>query len=325
VFTNTRVFRFNRLTLQRFNLHEAHLACAKLRALIKRGIMAMIHVNRGTTNLGVFSENEVREGLSAGRFAPTDIGWREGMASWQPLSHFPEFAAAGAPAVPPVQSGGVPLSTTASVRTGLPWEHRQELGFFNAFIQTLSIVLTRPSEAFGIMKCEGGFGEPLIYALIGGCVGGIVSFLFSLGFQSLGFFTDRHNNGLAAIAGMGIGSAMIILLPLFIVVFLFIWGALAHLCLTIFGGANQSFETTFRVLAFTQGSVGPLQIIPVCGGLISFVWALVCNCIGLTRAQETDTGRAVLAVFSPLVVCCGGLFVILFMFGAFGALTASHH
>ena len=52
----------------------------------------MIHVNRGTTNLGVFSENEVREGLSAGRFAPTDIGWREGMASWQPLSHFPEFA-----------------------------------------------------------------------------------------------------------------------------------------------------------------------------------------------------------------------------------------
>ena len=40
--------------------------------------MAMIHVNRGATSLGVFSEQEVREGLSAGRFAPTDIGWREG-------------------------------------------------------------------------------------------------------------------------------------------------------------------------------------------------------------------------------------------------------
>ena len=39
----------------------------------------MIHVNRGTTSLGVFSEQEVREGLSAGRFTPTDIGWREGM------------------------------------------------------------------------------------------------------------------------------------------------------------------------------------------------------------------------------------------------------
>jgi hypothetical protein len=93
----------------------------------------------------------------------------------------------------------------------------------------------------------------------------------------------------------------------------------------IVGGANHSFETTFRVLAFSQGSAGPLQIIPICGGLISGVWALVCNCIGLARAHETDTGRAVLAVFLPLIVCCGGGLLIAFMFGAMGAWTASHH
>ena len=287
----------------------------------------MIHVNRGTTSLGVFSENEVREGLSAGGFAPTDIGWREGMANWQPLSQFPEFAGAAAPAVPPVppvQGGGTPMATPASARTGLPWEHRQGRGFFNAFIETLSMVLIRPAEAFSIMKREGGLGEPLIYALIGGCVGGIVSALFSLGFQSIGLFAGR-NNSLAAMTGMGIGFGAIILVPFLIVIVLFIWSGLAHVCLMIFGGANQPFETTFRVLAFTQGSTGPLQIIPLCGGLISFVWALVCNCIGLARAQEIDTGRAVLAVLSPLIVCCGGLFVILFMFGALGALTASHH
>src|SRR6476659_7526133 len=197
--------------------------------------MAMIHVNRGTTSLGVFSEQEVREGLSAGRFAPTDIGWREGMANWQPLSQFPEFGGAAAPAV-------------------LPWVHRPERGFFNAFIETLTMVLTRPAEAFGVMKREGGLGEPLIYALIGGSVGGIVSALFSLGLQSVGLFADK-NNSLAAMTGVGIGSvAMIILLPLFLAIFLFIWSALAHLCLMIFGGANQPFETTFRVLAFTQGS-----------------------------------------------------------------------
>ena len=82
----------------------------------------------------------------------------------------------------------------------------------------------------------------------------------------------------------------------------------------IFGGANQPFETTFRVFAFTQGSAGPLQIIPLCGGLISGVWAIVCYCIGLARAHETDTGRAVLAVFLPLIVCCGGGVLIAFMF-----------
>jgi hypothetical protein len=286
--------------------------------------MAMIHVNRGTTSLGVFSEQEVREGLSAGRFVPTDIGWREGMATWRPLSEFQEFGGAAAPSVPPVQPGAAPIATTAAGRTGLPWEHRQERGFFNAFIETLTMVLTRPAEAFSVMKREGGLGEPLIYALIGGCLGGIVSALFSLGFQSIGLFTDK-NNSLAAMTGMGIGFGTIILVPLFIVIVLFIWSGLAHLCLMIVGGANQPFETTFRVVAFSQGSAGPLQIIPLCGGLISGVWALVCNCIGLARAHETDTGRAVLAVFLPLIVCCGGGLLIAFMFGAMGAWTASHH
>src|SRR5213082_219470 len=242
--------------------------------------MAMIHVNRGTTSLGVFSENEVREGLSAGRFAPTDIGWREGMANWQPLSQFPEFAGAVAPAVPPVQGGGTPMAVHASARTGLPWEHRQGRGFFNAFIETLVMVLTRPAEAFGIMKREGGLGEPLIYALIGGCVGGVVSFLFSLGLQSVGFYANRHD-AFATMFGMGVGSAVfLILLPLFVVLVLFIGSAVVHVCLMIVGGANQPFETTFRVLAFSHGSPGPLQMIPICGGLISGVWALICNCIG---------------------------------------------
>jgi hypothetical protein len=285
--------------------------------------MAMIHVNRGTTSLGVFSEQEVREGLSAGRFAPTDVGWREGMATWQPLSQFPEFGGAAAPAVPPVQPGAAPTSTIVAGRTGLPWEHRQERGFFNAFIETLTMVLTRPAEAFSVMKREGGLGEPLIYALIGGCLGGIVSALFSLGFQSIGLFADK-NNSLAAMTGMGIGFGAIILVPLFIVIVLFIWSGLAHLCLMIFGGANQSFETTFRVFAFTQGSAGPLQIIPLCGGLVSGIWAIVCNCTGLARAQETDTGRALLAVLSPLIVCCGGL-LIAFMFLGAGVWSASHH
>jgi hypothetical protein len=286
--------------------------------------MAMIHVNRGATSLGAFSEEEVREGLRTGRFVLTDIGWREGMANWQPLSQFPELGAAP-PAAPPAQTGASPTSEAAAPRSGLPWEHRQERGFFNAFVETLVMVLTKPGEAFTIMKREGGLGEPLIYALIGGCLGGIVSLLFSLGLQSVGFFADRHNT-FGAMTGMGVGSAaFIVLVPLFIVIALFIGSAIVHLCLMIVGGANQSFETTFRVIAFSQGSTGLLQMIPICGGLIAGVWALVCNCIGLARAHETDTGRAVLAVFLPLIVCCGGVLLIALMFGGLGAWSASQH
>lgn len=291
----------------------------------------MIHVNRGATSLGAFSEEEVREGLRTGRFALSDLGWREGMANWQTLSQFPEFAAA-APTVPPPPADTTstispPAAASASespaLRHGLPWDQRQEKGLFNAFIETLQMVLTRPSDAFTAMKREGGFGEPLIYALIGGCVGGVVSFLFSLGLQSVGIFAGRRN-GFAMMAGMGVGSAaFIILLPVLIAIGLLIATAIVHLCLMIVGGAKQSLETTFRVLAFSQGSTGPLQIIPLCGGFIAGVWALVVTCIGLARAHETDTGRAVLAVFLPLIVCCGGGLLLAILFGGIGALSHS--
>jgi hypothetical protein len=285
--------------------------------------MAMIHVNRGATSLGAFPDEEVREGLRTGRFGSTDLGWREGMPSWKPLSQFSEFAAA-APAAPPPQTGATSTLETAAARSGLPWEHRQERGFANAFIETLAMVLTKPDLAFRTMKTEGGLAEPLIYALIGGCVGGIVSLLLSLGLQSMGLFTGQRD-AFTAMAGMGIGMiALIVLVPVFIVIGLFIAAAIVHLCLMIVGGANKSFETTFRVLAFSHGSTGPLQIIPVCGGLIAGVWALVVNCIGLARAHETITGRAVLAVFLPLVVCCGAGFLLLIMFGGIAALSQHH-
>src|SRR6266853_2086934 len=74
--------------------------------------MAMIHVNRGATSLGAFSEEEVREGLRTGRFAPTDIGWREGMANWQALSQFAELAGA-IPAAPPPQISTTPTTAPA--------------------------------------------------------------------------------------------------------------------------------------------------------------------------------------------------------------------
>src|SRR5206468_9979127 len=128
--------------------------------------MAMIHVNRGVTSLGAFSEEEVREGLRTGRFVPTDIGWREGMANWQPLSQFPELGAA-APAAPPAQIGASATSEAAAPRSGLPWDERQTKGLFNAFIETLQVVLSQPVAAFTAMKRERGLGEPLLYAVIG--------------------------------------------------------------------------------------------------------------------------------------------------------------
>jgi hypothetical protein len=295
--------------------------------------MAMIHINRSGNSLGTFSEEDVREGLRTGRFIGTDLAWREGMAAWQSLSQLPEFGGTPPettppqPAAPPVVTtppAAAPITATPSSRGGLPWENRQGQAFIGPFVETLQMVLGRPAEAFTVMKTEGGFGEPLIYALIGGIAGGLVSFLFSLGFRSFGSFAGG-DNGMNALAGLGITSiGFVILLPLLLVLGLFIGAAIVHLCLMLVGGARKPFETTFRVLAFSHGSTGPLQMIPMCGGPIAVIWALIVNCIGIARAHEIDTGRAVLAVLLPFLVCCAGFFLLLFL-GGLGAMSHNWH
>ena len=215
-------------------------------------------------------------------------------------------------------------STTAA-RSGLPWDQRQQRGLFTAFVETLQMVLSRPSEAFTAMKREGGLGEPLIYAVIGGSAGLVIYFIYNFAFQSLGMMANR-NNPLTHLVGTGIaGIFLIICAPILVVIGIFINAAILHVCLMIVGGAKQSFETTFRVVCFEAGSVYPLMIVPFCGGLIAAVWGIVVRCIGIARAHETDTGRAVLAVLLPVIICCGGGLLLAMMFGALGAWGLSQH
>ena len=287
--------------------------------------MADIHISRSGTTLGIFPEEEVREGLRTARFAPTDLGWREGMSTWLPLAQFPEFASAGAP---PAAPGALPSAGLASgasgARTGLPWDRRQELGLLNAFIETLKLVLSNPTVAFSTMQTEGGLAEPLIYAVIGGSAGFIVYFLFSIFFGSIGMMSIGIRwpaSWDSASAEFSLLSSCRSCLPSVSLSA----AAILHLCLTLVGGARRSFETTFRVLCFAAGSTYPLMIIPLCGGLISGIWCIVLQCIGLARAHDTTTGKAALAVFLPLAICCGGSLIIGLMFGTLGALFGHHH
>ena len=296
--------------------------------------MAMIHVNRGATSLGAFPEEQIREGIRAGRFVGSDLGWKEGMANWRPLSQFAEFSEDFAPALkvgaapPQTPTPPATLVTSAGPKTaavtpgsGLPWDRRHLKGLFSAFIETLQMVLTRPADAFTAMSREGGLGEPLLYGLIGGSFGYIFYLLFLLFMPSLAFVGSNRHNAIAGMFGVSVGVFVgIILIPIALTIGIFIAAAIFHVCLMIVGGAKQAFETTFRVVCFSIGSTYPLIIIPFCGSFIAGIWNLVLHCIGLARAHETDTGRAVLAVFLPLIVCCGVSVVCIMLFGGIGAL-----
>lgn len=43
------------------------------------------HVGRNSQQLGIFSGDEIREGLTKGSFYSTDLAWNEGMSDWKCL------------------------------------------------------------------------------------------------------------------------------------------------------------------------------------------------------------------------------------------------
>lgn len=262
--------------------------------------MATIHVARDGAKLGEFSLEQVREGLGTGQFRPTDLGWQSGMADWRPLSDFAvDKPAAAAADLPPSMT-----ADTATADTGLPWERRHEVGFFKAFIDTASLLLMKPTEAFAMMRREGGLIDPLLFALIGGCAGTIASTLFQIALASIPGVGSGSNN-LLAMFGWGVVVGFLIVTPLLMAAGLFIGSGIVHLCLMLFGGANKPFETTFRVVCFSCGAAYLFSIIPFCGGYITPIYNIILQCIGISRAHETTMGKAVLAVLLPLVVCCG--------------------
>jgi hypothetical protein len=281
--------------------------------------MATIHVARDGANIGSFSTEEVREGLRTGRFLPTDMAWQDGMADWRPLAQVvPEKPTAERPvsgATEPTAVSVAGSGTAGTPGSGLPWEHRQELGLVKAFVDTVIMLLSKPAEAFGMMKTEGGLMDPLFFALIGGCAGMVVAFLFQLVFQSIGFMASRDSG----ILGMGMGIWVVfglVLMPLIFVCWLFIWSGILHLCLMMLGGAKKPFETTFRVVCFSSGSAYLFAVVPVCGRVVAPVYNIVLQCMGVARAHETDTGKAVMAVLLPVIVCCGGVLLLFFLLGA---------
>jgi hypothetical protein len=279
--------------------------------------MPMIHVARDGAKLGEFTLEQIREGLGTGQFRPTDLGWQSGMADWRPLSEFVSAASAPPPVAVPLAVAGVALPGA-----GLPWENRQQLGFAKAWFDTVSLLITKPSEAFTMMRPEGGLADPLIFGLIGGCAGTIVSILFQGVFQSLPGLGSR--NSAFDLFGLGPWGFLLIyaaLSPILIIIGLFIGSAILHVCLMLVGGANRSFETTFRVACFTAGSANLFSMIPVCGGIITAIYNVVLQCIGLSRAHQTTTGKALLAIFLPLIVCCGVCLLLGIVFGGFGAFT----
>jgi hypothetical protein len=170
-----------------------------------------------------------------------------------------------------------------------------------SFIDTAKGALTDPVATFAQMRREGGLGPPLIYYIVGLVIGTIGSMIWQvIGFGGMGMPFGGPSTGEA----MG-GMALIVIVPIFGLVGLFLGSLIIHFALGLFGGQKYPYETTFRTVAYAFGSSQPIALIPFCGGFISAIWGLIAAIIGLAQTQETTTGKSAAAVLTPTVICCG--------------------
>ncbi|UCE18149.1 MAG: YIP1 family protein [Gemmatimonadota bacterium] len=167
----------------------------------------------------------------------------------------------------------------------------------------------RPVHFFSKMPREGGLAGPLLYGFILGEIG----FLFSLMWEGMSVFVPPFvdQNGFGDFVGEAAGITFFIFAsPAIVLAVLFIFSAILHVCLFIVGGAQKSFETTFRVVCYAS-STDLLEIIPCCGWCVGLIWNLVLTIIGIRETHEISTERAALAVLLPAIFCCGCIALIL--------------
>jgi hypothetical protein len=181
----------------------------------------------------------------------------------------------------------------------------------NRFVETARGVVTDTKGLFAGMRREGGLGAPLLYAVIGIVVGAIFTYVWS--FLGAGAWMERYGGG-GGLAGLLFGTVIG-------VVGLFIGSGIFHVVLMLLGEARFSFETTFRVAAYTVGTTNLFNVVPFCGGLIGGLFGIYVLIIGLAEAQETPVAKAAIAVLVPVAICCVFTALAMAVFGlALGAM-----
>ena len=140
-------------------------------------------------------------------------------------------------------------------------------------------------------------------AIVVGWIGIAIAVVWNTLFQ--GMWIPFMGGGEEAAIAAGFTAAwavgLIILAPIFVIIGVFIGAAVLHLMLMIVGGANNGFEASRCVWSATPRPPSSPSIIPICGGLVSLVWAIILYVFGLAAAHRTTQGKAALAVALPVV------------------------
>lgn len=217
----------------------------------------------------------------------------------------------------PSGSGGEGGGSATTPGNSVPFEDLSR-PFLERLIETVKLSFADPVRLFSGMV-PGDIGPPLVYGLIIGTIAAITGLLWQLLFGGLAMFADQSGfSGFALSTGFMI--LMMFLSPLFVVVGLFIASGLYHVCLLLLGDGERGFAMTFRAVCY-GGTPQLLGVVPICGGFVGGIWALVLVIMAGKLGHGTDTWKAILGYFLPILLCCCLAAGLGLMFGLFSGMS----
>ena len=172
-------------------------------------------------------------------------------------------------------------------------------------VQAFVAVLTKPASFYASVRDLGGFGAPLVFALVMGLVSGVIGAVFSV----LGLTAAAGAMGGAV--GAAAGFAGILMAPIFAIIGCFVGGAIVHVVSLIASGKG-TYEQSVRVAGYAAA------VMPI-GALLGFVpllnvlaslYGLYLVVQGLIAVHAADAKRT--------YVCAAVLAAILVLFTVLG-------
>ncbi|PKL40045.1 MAG: hypothetical protein CVV44_07460 [Spirochaetae bacterium HGW-Spirochaetae-1] len=145
---------------------------------------------------------------------------------------------------------------------------------FQKFIDDSKNTLLKPKEYFASMEKEGGFGEPIIKAVLYGAVAGLLGLLWSvIGLSAVG-------GAMGGMFGGGVGIMVLVGALIFSVIGLFI-GAVIILIISAICGGTTDFEANTRVSASLMVMYPISAVLGFAGGIHLYLGSIVSLLVSL--------------------------------------------
>ncbi len=197
---------------------------------------------------------------------------------------------------------------------GTPWENRAQGGSLAAWGQTIQQALFEPGKLFRSARIDRSgaqLGFAVLTISVAAAVGQILERLLS---ARMGTFYERLGDRVGMSREMfetarqlnspGVFVALLVLLPAFVFVAVYLNAFVTHFFALILGQAKRGFAATFAACAYASAPL-LLLALPVCGSFIAVPWFVVLTGIGLKETHRITAGRAAGITLAPyLLLCC---------------------